>query len=71
MKMLKKIVFFLLIALIGIFVFQNLSSVNINFLTWELKITKSILIIVIYVLGMLSGGILFSILKRLWSSEDK
>jgi len=71
MNIIKKILFFLIIAFIGVFIFQNLNSINIRFITWELKITQSVLIVIVYILGMLSGGLLFSILKKLWSDQKK
>ncbi len=69
MNVFKKILFFLIIALIAIFIFQNLNTINIRFITWELKITQSVLIVIVYILGMLSGGLLFSMLKRLWTAK--
>lgn len=71
MSIIKKILFFLIIACIAVFIFQNLNSINIRFITWELRITQSVLIVIVYVLGMLSGGLLLSILKKLWSDQKK
>lgn len=71
MNVIKKILFFLIIAFIAVFIFQNLNSINIRFITWELKITQSVLIVIVYILGMLSGGLLFSMLKKLWSDKGE
>jgi uncharacterized integral membrane protein len=65
MNVLKKIVLILLFVVIGIFIFQNLGNVEVKFLTWQLTITRSVLYIILYVLGMTTGGILVSSIKKL------
>lgn len=56
------IVFTLLIIL---FNFQNLYSVTVSFFTASITLPISVLIIIIYILGMFTGGFLLSLL-RIW-----
>lgn len=65
MKILKKILLVLFLLVIGIFIFQNLGNVQVKFLTWELSISRSVLYIILYILGMTTGGVLISTLKKL------
>lgn len=65
MNVLKKIILILLFVVIGIFIFQNLGNVEVKFLTWQLTITRSVLYIILYILGMTTGGVLISALKKL------
>lgn len=65
MKVFKKILLILFFIVIGVFIFQNLGNVQVKFLTWELSISRSALYVIIYILGMTTGGVLLSTLKKL------
>ena len=54
------IVFTLLVIL---FKSQNLETVTVSFFTASITLPISVLIIVIYILGMFTGGFLFSFLR--------
>ena len=69
MRLFKSILIVLFIITIGIFTFQNMEIVKISFLNWHLEIPFSIASVLLYILGAISGGLLFSMLKKL-SSED-
>lgn len=62
-----RIVYLLLIILISavifVFMFQNLSTVRIAFLASSLTVPVSMLVIVVYFLGMLTGGAVVSLVK--------
>jgi len=72
MHIVKSILFLLFIIVIGLFIFQNLEIVRISFLNWHLEVPLSLASGILYILGAVSGGILFSMLKRLsFESSDK
>jgi lipopolysaccharide assembly protein A len=54
----------LLTAVVLLFNFQNLSSVTISLLGMSVTLPVSVLVILVYVLGMVTGGALFSLVRR-------
>jgi putative membrane protein len=52
------------VAALIIFVFQNTQSVNIAFLALGVTLPLAALVFVVYVLGALSGGSLYALLRR-------
>jgi uncharacterized integral membrane protein len=57
------IVIIFLAALI-IFVFQNTASVSMAFLTFGVTLPLAVLAFIFYVLGALTGGSLYALLRR-------
>ena len=55
----------LVTAAVLLFKIQNLDMVTVSFLTMSLTMPVSVTIILVYVLGMVSGGALLNLL-RLW-----
>lgn len=56
----------LLITLLVLVLFvQNIAVVEFRFLTWSLSLPLALLLVVIYVLGMVSGRSLFALIRRL------
>ncbi|MFC3285081.1 DUF1049 domain-containing protein [Litchfieldella rifensis] len=54
------------IALVVVILFvQNIRVVEVNFLTWSLSLPLALLLVVIYVLGMVSGRSLWALIRRL------
>ncbi|MCI1190981.1 DUF1049 domain-containing protein [Calidifontimicrobium sp. SYSU G02091] len=53
----------LALAALVTFKLQNLQSVTITFLTASLTLPASVLVAVVYVLGMLTGGSLLALLR--------
>ena len=53
-----------LTAVVLLFKFQNLTSVTIALLGVSLTLPVSVLVILGYVLGMVTGGALFSLVRR-------
>ena len=51
------------ILIIGIFAIQNLGPVEVAFLFWSASVSKIVVILGTYVLGMLTGGGLLHLLK--------
>ena len=66
----KRYVYIFLIALavivLLVFKIQNLSAVTVSFLGADFTMPVSFLILLVYVLGMLTGGSLYGLL-RTWS----
>jgi uncharacterized integral membrane protein len=54
----------LLTALVLSFKLQNLQSVTLEFFSFGVTLPVTVLIVLIYVLGMFTGGSLWSLLKR-------
>ncbi|MCX7891334.1 MAG: DUF1049 domain-containing protein [Burkholderiales bacterium] len=55
-------------ALVALFKFQNLETATVSFLNMSVTLPVSVLVLVIYVLGMLTGGALFGLLKS-WARK--
>jgi lipopolysaccharide assembly protein A len=55
-----------IIALIAIalFALQNLAAVEVSFLIWSVSLSKSVVILGAYALGMVSGWGLVELIKR-------
>lgn len=53
----------LFLALIATFAFQNLQSVTVAFLGLQLTAPLAIMVALVYLLGMATGGSLFSFLR--------
>jgi len=69
MKIFKTIILILFIIVVAIFTFQNMELVELSFINIHLQIPLSFASILMYVLGALSGGILFSMLKKITRDE--
>ena len=54
----------LFVAALIIFVFQNTQSVGVSFLALGVTLPLAVLVFVVYVLGALSGGSLYALLRR-------
>jgi len=54
-----------LTALVLLFKFQNLETVTISLFSASMTLPVSVLVVVIYLLGMLTGGILLALLRTL------
>ncbi|NIC06004.1 lipopolysaccharide assembly protein LapA domain-containing protein [Billgrantia bachuensis] len=55
----------LVTLLVAILFVQNIALVEVRFLTWSMELPLALLLLVIYVLGMVSGKALFHLLSRL------
>lgn len=52
-------------ALVLILFVQNIAVVEVRFLTWSLSLPLALLLVVIYLLGMVSGQSLVGLVRRL------
>lgn len=55
----------LITLVILLFKFQNLDSVTVSFLSMSLTLPTSLLVFLVYILGMLTGGSLVAFLRTL------
>ncbi len=71
MKTLKTILLIILVIIALFFAFQNFQTVDISFYKWSAKMPLSLAILGIYIFGALSGGVLFSLLKKIITLDKK
>ncbi len=71
MRIIKTIFLMLFIIAIAIFTFQNMGIIKMSFLNWHLEIPLSIASVSLYILGAISGGLIFSMLKKLSSDNSE
>lgn len=57
------VVILLLTAAVLVFTFQNLASVTVTFMNTSVTLPITLLVLVVYVLGMLTGGALWSLFR--------
>jgi uncharacterized integral membrane protein len=60
----KKIISLVLAALTILFILQNIAVININFLFWTFFVSRSVLIFVVLLIGIVIGWLLRSSPKR-------
>ena len=65
MRIIKTFVLLILLGVAVIFIVQNLETVQLSFLKWSVTIPLSFATAIIYILGAISGGLVFSLLKKL------
>lgn len=69
----KQFKFVLLILIIGVFIvfaIQNINTVKISLFNWSVSLPLAFTVAGIYVLGMFTGGLLWSSLKKLAGKEE-
>jgi uncharacterized integral membrane protein len=54
----------LFVAALIIFVFQNTESVSVSFLNGAITLPLAVVVVVVYVLGAMTGGSLYGLLRR-------
>jgi lipopolysaccharide assembly protein A len=64
MRWLNIIVVALFAIATALFAFQNLEIVTLTFLGLSARVPLALLVVIIYVLGMATGGSLFALLRR-------
>ena len=61
----------LFVAVIVIFAFQNLQLVTMSFLGFSARAPLALLIVVIYLLGAVTGGSLLALLRRSYAGSRR
>ena len=64
MRYLHLVLFVLVSGAVLLFTLQNLASVTVSFTKISLTLPVALVVIVVYVLGMLSGGALWSFVRK-------
>jgi lipopolysaccharide assembly protein A len=64
MRWLNIIIVVLFALATAIFALQNLQTVTLGFLGFSIGAPLALLVVVVYVLGMVTGGSLFALLRR-------
>lgn len=59
----KMIVILMLLALAALFIIQNVAMVEIQFLFWSMQMSRSMLIFMLLVIGVVIGWFLHSYIK--------
>lgn len=71
MKIIKFILILLFVAIVVVFSFQNFESIFISFLGWQVNLPVFAAVIIIYILGAVTGGLLLSMIKKITTTEKK
>ncbi len=61
----------LITAVVLLFKFQNLDTVTVNLLTMNLTLPVSIFTVLVYVLGMMTGGALMGFLRGVYKGTTQ
>jgi uncharacterized integral membrane protein len=64
MKNLYTLLVVVFTALVIIFVFQNTETVTVRFLTASASLPRSLLLVMVYVLGMFTGGYVMNLIRK-------
>jgi lipopolysaccharide assembly protein A len=64
MRWLNFIIVVLFAVATAVFAFQNLQTVTLAFLGFSVGAPLALLVVIIYVLGMVTGGSLFALIRR-------
>lgn len=64
MRWIHMIIVVLFVAAIVIFALQNLENVTMSFLGFSVRAPLAVLVAVVYLLGMVTGGSLWALLRR-------
>ena len=70
MRTFKLVVLGIIVIILALFVFQNLETVNLKLFSWRISFPLSFIIAGFYFLGMLTGGLLISGIKKLARKEE-
>ncbi|CNE39011.1 lipopolysaccharide assembly protein LapA domain-containing protein [Yersinia mollaretii] len=65
MKYVYGVCFLLIVTLTTLFAFQNSGAVNLSLLFTQITLPISVLIVLIYFLGMFTGGLLITLIRAL------
>ena len=64
LRVVNTILFLLFLAAVGVFCAQNLQTVRVAYLNWELNAPLPLVVLAVYVLGMLSGWAVVGFVRR-------
>jgi uncharacterized integral membrane protein len=70
-KFMQKALLFIILLMILIFSIQNFSLVMFTFINWKLEIHVFVAMVMIYVLGAISGSLFLSLIKSIAKDTGK
>ena len=56
--MFRNIIFICLIAVVFIFVFQNMQTIEVKFLVWTMAVSRALILLVTLAIGLIGGSLL-------------
>lgn len=68
MRWFNSAIIVILVAAMVLFAVQNFQSVTVSFLTTKMSTPLAVLIVLVYVLGMLTGGSLWALIR--WAAQE-
>ncbi|MBP9103291.1 MAG: DUF1049 domain-containing protein [Chitinophagaceae bacterium] len=71
MKQFKTFLLALIVIIFVVFAVQNFETVQIKLFSWGISLPLALLTVAIYILGMFTGGLLWSNLKKLTKHEEE
>ena len=71
MKQFKTFLLALIVIIFVIFAVQNFENVTIKLFKWGVTLPLAVTTIAVYILGMFTGGLLWSNLKKLTKHEEQ
>jgi uncharacterized integral membrane protein len=64
MRTIEAVVFLAFLAAVGLFAVQNTEVITVHFLGWEFAKPIALFTVIVYLLGMVSGGTVVSFVRR-------
>jgi uncharacterized integral membrane protein len=69
MRVIHSALLMLFVAAVVVFCLENLEMLEVNFLSWHIRLPTPVLIILVYLLGMVSGWSVVKFLRTSFQSE--
>ena len=66
MRFIYFLILMIILGAIGVFAFQNRDLLTLTFWRWSISSSTSLLIILVYLIGMVSGWTVVGFLRRSW-----
>jgi uncharacterized integral membrane protein len=57
-SMFRNVIFICLIAVVLIFVFQNMQTIEVKFLVWTMSVSRALLLLITLAIGLIGGSLL-------------
>jgi lipopolysaccharide assembly protein A len=64
MRFIQAIIFLVFLGAVGLFAVQNMETIKVSFWTWSITGPIALLIVVVYLLGMMSGWAVVAFVRR-------
>lgn len=71
MRVIYKAIVIVLLGIIVIFAFQNLTSVTVSLFAWSATMPVALVVVAAYLFGMVTGGSVRTLMMRLTHDDSK